>query len=400
MEKRLVIIGSNTSVLERAKDLGFKIVLVQEKEKIKEKDILLSDVIFGMDYTNIALLEDTLTNYSKHFPLTSVITFSENALIPTAYVAEKLGVAINSLSTTELLKDKFKMRSFLSQKHFSNINAKIVNDSKDIIDFTENFSFPAILKPIDGSASENIFKLQNKKDLDKILKNNEINLKSMLIEEYLVGNEYSVEALSFNGNHQILAITDKVVDQNFVEHAHSVPTKLPEVKRKIIENYVKKFLDVIGLKFGPTHTEIILTEEGPKIIESHNRPGGGGIVHLVKLVYGIDVVKATLEYIKNESFTINDEKFGGAAVRFLTLFPGEIVSMKTDTVNNEYVYRSELFVQKGDYIKDLKSSHDYSGYVICTGRNANEAILNCDNYLDNLKIKIKDIKGEVKRWRI
>ncbi|WP_397539019.1 ATP-grasp domain-containing protein [Rummeliibacillus pycnus] len=400
MENVLVVIGSNTSVLERAKDLGFYIVCVQEKNKIKEKDILLSDVIFGLDYTNISLLEETLVSFSKQYSIKSVITFSEKALIPTAYVAEKLGLTLNSLSTTELLKDKFKMRKYLSEKNFSSIKARIINNATDIIEFTENFSFPTIVKPKNGSASENIFKITDKKDFERIMKNNEIRLNSMLIEEYLVGEEYSVEALSFNGNHQVLGITDKVVDHNFVEHAHSVPTNLSKNDQKIIEDYVKDFLDVVGLNFGPSHTEIILTEEGPKIIESHNRPGGGGIVHLTKLVSGIDVVKATLEYIKKETFTINSEVFGGAAVKFLTLDPGEIVSMKTDTENNKNVYRSEIFVQKGDLIKDLESSHDYSGYVICTGSNPNEAILKCTNYINELEIKIKDKKGEVKRWGI
>ncbi|USL45553.1 ATP-grasp domain-containing protein [Priestia megaterium] len=400
MKQRLVIIGSNTSVLERAKDLGFEIVLVQEKRKIKEKDILLSDTIFGIDYTNLALLTDTLVNFSKHFPITGILTFSENALIPTAYVAEKLGVALNSLETVELLKDKFKMRTYLAEKNFSSVNAKIVRSTKDIKEFIKEFNYPVILKPIDGSASENIYRLQNEEELNCFLKQNDITFKPMLIEEYLSGNEYSVEALTINGEHQILAITDKVVDQNFVELAHIVPAKVTSLKEKIIEDYVKEFLDVIELKFGPSHTELIFTQEGPKIVESHNRPGGGGIVHLVKLVYGIDVVKATLEYIKDKTYTINEKKFGGAAVRFLTPFPGEIISMADRLIDEENVHRSELYVKKGDIIKELKSSHDYLGYIMCTGNNPEQAMSNCKNYLNALDINIKDIKGEVKKWMI
>ena len=52
------------------------------------------------------------------------------------------------------------------------------------------------------------------------------------------------------------------------------------------------FLDAVGLVEGPAHTEIRLARNGPRIIESHNRNGGGRINELVRLTFGFDI-KAT-----------------------------------------------------------------------------------------------------------
>ena len=40
---------------------------------------------------------------------------------------------------------------------------------------------------------------------------------------------------------------------------------------KLIHRYAGEVLDALGVRYGPTHTEFVLTSEGPRIIETHLR---------------------------------------------------------------------------------------------------------------------------------
>ncbi|MFH9233307.1 hypothetical protein [Streptomyces globisporus] len=68
------------------------------------------------------------------------------------------------------------------------------------------------------------------------------------------------------------------------------PAPLESTDREAIGSHVARVLDALGVEFGPTHAEIVLTEEGPKIIETHLQVGGDDIFNLVKDAVGVDML--------------------------------------------------------------------------------------------------------------
>jgi hypothetical protein len=57
----------------------------------------------------------------------------------------------------------------------------------------------------------------------------------------------------------------------------------------VLETFTRQFLDAVQLEEGPAHTEITLTSRGPRVIESHDRPGGDRINELVRVAYDVDL---------------------------------------------------------------------------------------------------------------
>lgn len=117
----------------------------------------------------------------------------------------------------------------------------------------------------------------------------------MLAEEFLSGHEVSVEGFSQDGVHSVVAVTDKLLGEGgsgFIEAGHSVPARVDEAIRQGIVDLTGRLLDAVGLVEGPSHTEIMITDAGLRIIESHNRAGGDNIPELVRLAYGVDLVRA------------------------------------------------------------------------------------------------------------
>lgn len=97
----------------------------------------------------------------------------------------------------------------------------------------------------------------------------------ILIEEYLDGGkEYSVEGLSFEGKHQIIQITEKISSgpPHCVELGHSQPAALSPELWTAVERAIVELLNNVGIKYGPTHTEIKIRDGRVYLIELNSRP--------------------------------------------------------------------------------------------------------------------------------
>ena len=199
-----------------------------------------------------------------------------------------------------------------------------------------------------------------------------------LMEEFLDGPEISVETLTFDGRHVVVAVTDKETATGFVEISHSQPSGCSSETLREVAQLVADFLDAVGLRDGPGHTEVKLTSRGPRIVESHNRTGGDGINELTEVAYGVDMERYALgaRFGVVEPLTKSPEPRGGAALRFLTPEPGRVVEVTgVDAVRADPAYVDlQLKVEPGDEVPPLTWNEDVAGHVIARGATTAEAI--------------------------
>jgi len=100
----------------------------------------------------------------------------------------------------------------------------------------------------------------------------------VLCQEFLKGKEYVVDHVSLNGVHKTMMVW--VYDKRerngsaFV-YFGCVPVEADSEEAKLIIPYIRKTLDVLGVKNGPSHGEVIITESGPCLVEMNCRANGG-----------------------------------------------------------------------------------------------------------------------------
>lgn len=394
MNKRVLIIGGNKRVLTRAKSLGIEILSIQQKSVCTNELVELADKNYLVEnYDDITQIFELSKKIYEEHPFSCAVSLNEYALVATAYVNEMLHLrGGNPVSLVKLLRNKNVMREFLNKRNISPVLYEVGNKASDIFNFLQKVNNEIIIKPIDGAGSLGIFKLNNSKDINEVLiQLNNLKIDSFLMEEYLDGPEISVEAFSFHGEHHIIAITDKMIQENFVEIGHAVPSQISTYLKEEVSELVIKFLTAIELKDGPSHTEIKLTSKGPRIVESHNRIGGDNITELVRISTGIDIITLTFQWacnlIEPKLDPITFDK--GAAVRFIIPEPGIIEEIKgiEDVLAQPYTEALHLNVAIGDEVLPVKHSNDRSGYIIAYGHNTAEAKKNCDAILKKLSIK-------------
>lgn len=391
---RVLVIGGKLTHLRKARELGLDVVLAQYPDAYDREFWPYVDQALLLDYGDVDRLLPLVRALHEVYPFQAAVSLFELGLLPAARINEALGLGGESVDTVELLLDKWRMRRHLAARSISPMASAVGRSAQDVRDFVKEHGLPIIVKPIRESGSLGVFHVRDGADVDAVTErfralddghwvagdlSSAESFDEFLMEEYLDGPEISVETLSFDGRHVVVAVTDKETGgSGFVEIGHSQPSGHPAETLGEVRRLVTDFLDAVGLRNGPGHTEVKLTSRGPRIVESHNRVGGDRINDLAEVVYGVDMERYALGagFGVPEPLATSPEPRGGAAIRFLTPEPGRVVEVTgVDAVRADPAYVDlQLKVGPGDEVPPLTWNEDKVGHVIARGATTADAI--------------------------
>ena len=320
MYKNLAIIGASylqLPLIKAAKNMGYKThVFAWECNDVGEKE---ADFFYPISIVE----KEKILEKCKKIGICGICSIaSDLAMLTVNYVANSLGLCANSLECTQKTTNKHLMR--VCFEHYKDPSPKsyIINSFDDLKSI--NYTFPMIIKPTDRSGSRGIFKVNSIYDLEKAYHSavSESFEKKVLLEEFVSGDEYSVEYISYKGKHTFLALTKKFTTgaPHFIETGHLQPGVVDENLLAKIQSTVEHALDSLEIKFGASHSEIKINENKEiKIIEIGARMGGDCIgSHLVKYSTGYDFVKMVIQVACGEEPTFERGKIiSPIAVKFI-----------------------------------------------------------------------------------
>ena len=296
---------------------------------------------------------------------------SDLAAITVNYVAEGLGLTGNGMVSAMTATNKHLMRRAFEKAGLPSCKSILVEEGMDLDALP--LRYPLIVKPTDRSGSRGIYKVTDPKELPGAiaLAREPSFEKKVLAEEFAEGREYSVEYLSWRGEHRFLAVTEKFTTGAplFVETGHLQPPKhMDDATLAKIKALVPKVLDSLGVQYGASHTELKVDERGDiRLIECGARMGGDCIgSDLVKLSTGVDFVRAVIETACGaEPTTESTGKTRVAAIRFLFSEADLRALERIRRENPAALYRvSEILPIDGREIRD--SSTRYGYYILTT----------------------------------
>lgn len=173
--------------------------------------------------------------------------------------------------------------------------------------------FPVIIKPSSLGGKRGVSVARNITELKEcfMYAQEAGPIKSIIVEEYLAGGkEYSVESLSYKGQHYIIQVTEKISSgpPHCVELGHQQPAKISHKMKDTIVNVLTQGLTAIGIENGPCHTELKIIDGKVYLIEFNARPGGDHIAWpLTELSTGYPYIKGIIE-VALDTFRSVDEK--------------------------------------------------------------------------------------------
>lgn len=394
--KKILIVGASelqTPAIIRAKELGFYVAVLDYNPNAI--GIKYADEYFNVSTTDVdgvvkvakKLNPDGVMTLGTDMPVRSVAAATSALHLP----GISLETAIKSTDKGEMIKE-FK-------KHGIDIPwFYIVNNRNDLENLKDKLVYPCIIKPTDNSGSRGVFLVSGKETLMESYFYSKSMSRSgvVIIEEYMKGKEVSVEIMTIDGQPHVLAVTDKITTgaPYFVEMGHSQKSQLPKEDLKKIKELSTRAVKALGIKCGPAHVEIILTSNGPKIIELGARLGGDYITtHLVPLSTGIDMVEATIKVLTGEKPDIKPKIDKGSAIRYFKVPPGKIISITgiDEARKIKGVKQITMLKTQGEIVNVVKNSLDRVGFVIAQGDNAKEALEICEQAISYINISVDKI---------
>jgi biotin carboxylase len=313
----------------------------------------------------VSILEkEKILNICRQIGIDGITSIASDAAVPTmCYISDKLSLIGNSYEDALVATNKYQMRQRFIQNNVSSPKFVVANEGYTV----SGFIFPLIVKPTDRSGSRGVKKVENLSDLQGAVQRakNESFAGQAIIEEYITGDEVSVESISWEGKHYILAITDKVTtgEPYFVELEHHQPSQLSDEVQENIKTETIKALNALNVNYGASHSEFIITQEGKVYaIEVGARMGGDFIgSDLVRLSTGYDFVKAVIDvaFGQFETPQINEKNFSG--VYFLCKETEHLMPIIKNKNHLIQIVESEI---TSNELHNTQCSADRSGYFI------------------------------------
>lgn len=291
---------------------GYQVGIFKDSHAHRPLDEKIFNFIIETDFTN----QQSLISSLNDLPVNPdcLIAIYENYIVPKVIISEHFNLPTITLESAKLATDKYLMR-----QAFKNYDQRItpqftqVTTKEELLEFAHHNSFPLILKPA------NLFKslLVTKNDtLEELLQNWEIGQKtikkiykqegvtrdpSFVVEEFMQGPVVSVEAFADQDGE--VAVAPNVVDlimgrdigvSDNYNYSRKLPSTLSPSTQQAVHEVAIQGVKALRLTSSPAHVEMIITNEGPKIIEIGARTGGYR-PRMYELAMGVDLYQAQID---------------------------------------------------------------------------------------------------------
>lgn len=393
MDKKSILIFGvgplQKSIIERAKLMGLFTVGIDPMADANCRDAVDAfEVVGGQDF------EGTCAVVEKYDVKAIVTAATDKPLVMMARVAEKYGFPFYSVETAQWSTDKFQMKQRFLEGGVPCARGRLISK----IEEADDLFYPIIVKPRDNSGSRGVKLCRSREELQESLQEvlQYSHLDSVLVEEYIEGQEYSIEGLHYDGKSEVVQFTEKTTTEfpYNVELAHKQPACLAEAQKDEIRQVISKIAQCMRFENCPSHTELKINERGIFVIETSPRLGGDYITStLVPLSTGINMEDLLLHIASGENVdteTGRVEKASG--VCFLNLPCGQVESIAPAIKDVELwpdVKEFSTSLQVGDMINPITSSLNRHGQFIVKAETREELDKIVSDYYHRIEAMIQ-----------
>lgn len=377
MMKSILVIGGGElgiNQIKWAKEVGFHVIVTDynpEAPGFNAADLGVQ--IAGDDIRG--LIAFVLQNARK-YNIVAVYCGNDFGLLSVAAVSQVLKIPCLPLYVVVRSMDKMLMKGVWEKAKITTPLAREVSSFMELESAAEGFEFPLIVKPLDSSGSEGVSRAESKRRLKpafdeacRFSKDSRV-----IVEQFIQGFACDVNGLFHNGKFYRCGM----IDRFFTPSPYCVPlgtlspTTLSEKSQDQVFSLFENAARALNIDFGPVKGDIILTDDGPYIIEFSPRFHGDiDISHTIPLSTGINPVKAFLRILcggKDISKDIEESKSRVAGYRTVMAEAGKIIRVigDKDVMKIPGVERVLLRKSEGTIINEYRNNTDVPAYIIAS----------------------------------
>ncbi|MFI1408707.1 ATP-grasp domain-containing protein [Streptomyces sp. NPDC020707] len=267
--------------------------------------------------------------YAAHHDLSGVMTYMEHHVVTTALLAQQLGLPGASPQSMEACRDKAATRRLLDVHGVPSARSMLADDADTAVAWAAKNGFPVMVKPRAQAGSAGVMRADTPSEVraafDRASRETVLGLdaygpQGVLIEEFLDGPEISVETAVFGpGDSRIIAVTRKRVGPppTAQEYGHCVDAHDPLLADPELARLITAAVDAVGVTRGALCIEVMLTPDGPHIVEINGRVGGDLLHVLIAEALGLDLAQIAADIATGAHPRLRPTHARCAAIQFL-----------------------------------------------------------------------------------
>ncbi len=371
----LVLVGASPDIVGKMTGVPVTFSLVSRPGKAGTDafERSIANRIFYTDITDRDALLSCVREIHGWRRVDAMLAATEHALLPTAQVAEVLGVRSNPVSAISRAQDKAAMRECLAEHGLTVIPHRLCETAAEAEDFLREYPAGIILKPRDGNGGRGIYLVRDVADLADAWRHTsqESAGRAVLAERFFEGIETSAETMSAAGRHMVLAVPRKHFTDppHLLELAHEIPGDHDEALVARVADAAVAALTAIGHQWGPTNTEVKVDGEQVAVIEINPRFGGAQYVEMLELATGVDETRAAAMALCYDELPQARAAGPGHAVRMLIPSQGRVIAVTggAEASALDGVIRVGDLPPIGMIVPPLADYRCRTGYVLTNG---------------------------------
>ncbi len=278
--RTVMILGAGVMqlpALRIARRMGWKLIVADANPRAP--GVGQADIFEQVDLKDREKLRERAAFHARNGGLDGVFTAGTDFSASVAYVAESLGLPGIPYETALNATDKSRMRRLFRENGVPSPDFRSYTE-RNIREVTlPAWTYPVVVKPVDNMGARGVEKVMSPEELrsraEKALSFSRSG--AVIVEEFIPGPEFSLDALVYRGKVHICGIADRHIffPPYFVELGHTMPTRAgAEVAGALAETF-RKAIAALGIRNGAAKGDIFYSPRGPMVGEVAARLSGG-----------------------------------------------------------------------------------------------------------------------------
>ena len=334
---------------------------------------------YSDEYVNVSIIDkEAVLNIAQEKKIDGIMSFGvDPGVVSASYVQNKMNLpSFGQFESIEILQNKDKFRSFLSENGFNVPKAKSFSSKEEALIGISCMEYPIIVKPTDSAGSKGVTKVENKEQLSKAIDSAFLHSfsKKIIIEEFIekVGCSSDTDCFSIDGKLAFVSYNSQYFDDKaanpYTPAAYSWPSTFTEEQEKYLTSEIQRLITLLGLKTVVYNVETRISTNGkPYIMELTPRGGGNRLCEMLRYATGVDMITNITRAVVGDSIeNIEQKPYIGhwAEIIIHSDMSGIFDHIEISKELPAEVIEKDLWVSKGDNVDTFEGANNAIGTLV------------------------------------
>jgi len=328
--------------------------------------------------------------YAARRPLSAIVGIDDETTVLAARAAEALGLPHNDPGAVAASGDKFAMRTRLAAAGLPSPRFRRFSPDDNPATAAREASYPCVLKPVALAASRGVIRADDAdafvaafRRIVAILDDADVTAlgataRHILVEDYIPGREVALEGLLMGGALEVLALFDKpdpLEGPFFEETIYVTPSRLAPPVRARIAEATARAVAALGLREGPVHAELRVTDDGVRVIEVAARSIGGLCSRVLEFGAGLSLEDVILRHALRRNDLVTERAATPAGVMMIPIPAAGVLRGVEGLAAARAVpgiADLRITIPKGQRVVPLPEGNRYLGFLFARGESPAE----------------------------